>query len=143
MIADDRSIVRNEYAALLERELGDDVAAVFPYHLADFGGASPVVTVSSYGTLREPITFIGTKPSYRLEVNTFVLHGKPNTAWTPADCENRLDLLENKISQVNQSNQKTAHWESLQQSAGEWSEIIYIEIGGLLYASESVIVQFE
>jgi hypothetical protein len=144
MIAEDRGIVRREFAAILKRrlEVPGKAAAVYPYHLVDFKGVSPVVNVSSFGTKREPITFMGTKATHRLEINTFVLHRSADGKWTPEMCEDRMDLLELEVSQTIRENQVTPFWDSAAQEEGGWSEIIYIEIGGMLYASESLIVEF-
>lgn len=78
-----RSVVRKQFAALLEQDLvgvGKPVKAVYSYQVGNFRGESPVVVVSSLGTGRGTPT-VSSASEFHLEVHTFVLYvAKPVVA---------------------------------------------------------------
>lgn len=144
MIADSRKTVRKELAALLSNDLvgsGKLAQAVYAYRVGDFEGQSPVVVVSSGGTLRQPWTMQGTMPVYHLEVDIFVLYANEAGTWTEENAEDRLDDIEQAIAEVIEKHQVNQCWDALTQT--EMSERTDLEIGGVEYIHEMMVVEVQ
>jgi hypothetical protein len=139
MIAKQRNLVRIAFANLLTAKLTGDngpVQDVYDYPSKDFAGHSPVITVSSGGTLRTPLSFQGMQPKYRLKLNVYVAYDE---TWTDYAVENALDTIESLIAEVLEGNQAGVLWQGLDQAA--MSEADYLIMGGIEYRHEEIIVE--
>ncbi len=143
MISDARKTVRKSFAALLTSALvgtGKLAYTVKAYRWGGIQGQSPVVIVSSYGTLRQPLTFQGTRPAYQLQVDVFVTYSTEDATYTEETAEDLLDDIEQVIAGVIAANQRNTNWEAITQS--DWSTREDIAIGGADYIREYMIVEF-
>lgn len=138
MISDSRKTVRKAFAALLETSV-TLAQKVYDNQIGDFEGQSPVVVVSSGGTLREEFTFQGTKPSHYLTINIFVVYSTEH--WSEADAEDALDDIEKQIAQVISTNQITANWEAI--SFVDRSTCGAVMVGGTEYRTEAIQILME
>lgn len=137
MISGSRKQAREYLAGQLQGALvgtGLPAQAVYAYQVGDFQGQSPVVVVSSGGTLRERFTFKGTKPSYTLTVHVFVLYADETGAWTEENAEDALDDIEELIAGVLAANQRSPYWEAI--SARAPSQTSSVMVGGKEYRTE-------
>lgn len=142
MITESRKEARQQLAALLQADLvgaGKPAQAVYDYQVGDFQGQSPVVVVSSGGTLRERLSFLGTKPMHVMNIHVFVLYAAEDGSWTEADAENALDDIEQKISATCSANQRTAWWEAITPTGQ--SATSSVMIGGKEYRTELITVR--
>lgn len=142
--ATNRKTVREQFADLLSSAMvgtGLPVQAVYDYRVGDFGGASPVVTVSSSGAARPAFTFQGSKPVYRLQVDVFVLYAMEDGTWTEAQAEDVLDDIEKLLGDVISSNRSTDYWIGLDYV--DVSQRIDVTIGGLDYIREAFVLEFK
>ena len=137
MITNSRKEARQHLADLLSVALvgtGKPAQAVYAYQVGDFQGQSPVVVVSSGGSVRERFTYTGTKPKFNLTIHVFVLYADETGAWTEQDAENALDDIEQIIGATLAANQKTAYWEAL--TPVNISQTGGVMIGGKEYRTE-------
>ena len=142
-MASNRKAAREALATLLTTALvgsGKPVQALYDYRPADFGGQSPVVTVSSAGTRRRRMTAMGSRATPLLRVDMFVVYSDQAT-WTEADTEDALDDLEAAVAGVLDDNQRTAAWQALDYA--DASQRMSAVIGGVEYAWESIQVAVE
>ncbi len=143
MINDARKSVRKAFATLLTSSLvgtGKLSYTVKAYRWGNIQGQSPVVIVSSAGTMRTPLTFQGTVPSYQIQVDIFVAYSTEDSTYTEETAEDLLDDIEQAIAGVIAANQRTANWEAATQR--DWSTREDITIGGVDYIREYLIVEF-
>lgn len=141
MISTSRKDVRQHFAGLLSTALSGTAQAVYAYRKGDFAGSTPVVTVSSLGSIRNPLTFQGMIPSFRLQVDVFVLYNDPASGWTEQNAEDKLDDIEEAITAVVAANQVvSSKWEGID-FAG-WSDRVDISIGGVEYIREYLTLEF-
>lgn len=130
-------------AALLNTALvgtGLPVQAVYAYRVGDLGGQSPVVVVSSAGSQRPRMTAAGGRTTVLLQVDVFVLYSDEDT-WGEDEAEDRLDLIEKTIAETIHSSQVTANWQAVDYAAQ--SERVDVEVGGLEYAREMILLRVE
>lgn len=130
-------------AALLNTALvgtGLPVQAVYAYRVGDLGGQSPVVVVSSAGSERPRMTAAGGRTTVLLQVDVFVLYSDED-AWGEDEAEDRLDLIEKTIAETIHSSQVTANWQAVDYAAQ--SERVDVEVGGLEYAREMILLRVE
>lgn len=137
MTAQPRDVVRTTFAALLDEALVDTqglVERVYDYAVGDFGGQSPVVTVTGAGTHRPRMTVQGRHVEHVLDVNVFVLYAAPADGYTEADAENRLDAIDEAIAAVVDEYARTDVWQAIEQP--ERSAVTFVDIGGQEYKRE-------
>lgn len=130
-------------AALLNTALvgtGLPVQAVYAYRVGDLGGQSPVVVVSSAGSQRPRMTAAGGRTTVLLQADVFVLYSDED-AWGEDEAEDRLDLIEKTIAETIHSSQVTANWQAVDYAAQ--SERVDVEVGGLEYAREMILLRVE
>lgn len=142
-MAANRETVRDALETLLEAALvgsGKPVQATYNHRPADFGGQSPVVTVSSDGSRRRRMTFQGGKATFFVRVDLFVLYSDLAT-WTPANTEDALDLIEAAVAGVLDSYQAPAEWGAIDYA--DRSQRLSAVIGGVEYAWESILLSVE
>lgn len=143
MAPPNRETSRDALATLLEDELVTNlgiVAAVYNRKVDDPQGQSPIVCVLSAGTARIPLTFQGSKAEHLFEVQTWVLYADPDAtpAWTEADAEDRLDLIEKEIAEIvddygaNQTNWIAMDYEGRSVIAD------IVTLGGVSYVVEKI-----
>lgn len=138
-----RQAAREKLGSLLVTALvgtGKLAQAVYDYRIGDFGGQSPVVTVSSRGSTHPPMTARGRRGSFRLQVDVFVAYAA-GTGWTEADSEDVLDAIEAVIASVITDNPTSTAWASLDYNAP--TERGDVEIGGAEYAHEQTVFNVE
>jgi hypothetical protein len=143
MITTDRKTLRKAYATLLQNNLvgnGKLVQAVYPYQVGDFSGKSPVVVVSSGGSLRQRLTFQGSTPNFWLNVHVFILYAIEDKSWTEENAEDALDDIENAFATINDTNQHGSCWDAITQE--ERSRTDSLVIGGLEYRVEVFPISF-
>ena len=94
-----RRLIR-EHLANLIRVHAEHAKAVYDYQVGDFVDGSPVVAVTSAGSHRQPFTFKGSRPTFFLNIEVFVLYADPDATpvWTEADAEDAIDALEMEIA---------------------------------------------
>ncbi|MDR3572861.1 MAG: hypothetical protein P4L50_03285 [Anaerolineaceae bacterium] len=144
MITESRKAARQALAALLTSALVGPsglASQVYDCQPGDFGGQSPVVTVSSGGTQRVNMTFQGTKPTFWLNVHIFVLYATEDKTWTEEMAENALDDIEQTIAGVIEANRHTSSWDFAIQA--DRSQATSVVIGGLEYRMEVISVQLD
>lgn len=138
-----RETVRDAMAALLNTALvgpGLPAQVVYAYRVGDLAGQSPVVTVTSAGSDRTRMTAAGHRTKVMLQVDVFVLYSDENT-WGEDEAEDRLDLIEKTIAETIEVNQVTTNWQAVDYAAP--SERVDVEIGGLEYAREMILLRVE
>jgi hypothetical protein len=142
----DRETVRDALTTLLTAKLvgtGKPVKAVYNYRIGDFQGQSPVVTVSSEGSLRSPAgegADIWHNLFY-LAVHTFVLYADPGTGWGEDDAEDALDDIERLIADVVMDNDDATYWGHLAFDSRSMRDDV--AIGGDDYVREIVTIRAE
>jgi len=138
-----RQAAREQLGSLLTTALvgtGKLAQAVYGYRIGDFGGQSPVVTVSSRGSNHPAMTVRGLRGSFRLQVDTFVAYAA-GTGWTEADSEDALDAIEAVMASVIAASPTSIAWADIRY-AGD-TERADVEVGGIEYAHEQAIFQVE
>lgn len=136
-MASNRKTIRKAFADLLETALSSLAQTVYDYRVGDFAGATPVVVVSSGGSLRTRATYQGSKAQMFLQVDVFVLYSDGGS-WGEDDAEDAVDDIEAAIAGVIDANQATANWFSL--TPGERSQRLDVTVGGVDYIRESITV---
>jgi hypothetical protein len=135
-----RSVVRKQIAALLQAALvgdGKPVVAVYDYQPATFDKQSPVVTVSSGGSVRPILTHRGTRSTFTIYIHVFVLYADKNSGWNEQNAEDRLDLIEAEITQVLSDHKREEnYWELLHRE--EPSTCTSVQVGGNEYRLELI-----
>ena len=133
-----RKAARGALKTLLTAALvgvGLPVKTVVDSKVTDLSGLTPLVSVLSGGTLRDPLTFQGDHPTFGLEVQVWVLQ-EESTGWTAAEAEDALDDIEALIAGVYESNRGTANWEILEYDGP--SSIREMAVAGIPYFVERI-----
>jgi len=144
-MASNRETARDALAALIQTAMvgaGKPVQAVYNYLPADLAGQSPVVTVTSAGSLRLPLTAIGSRAEFLLQVDVFVLYND-QAGWTEADAEDRLDLIEATLATLVDANQVSAPWSALSYAEASSRTTAVTVLGGESYAWETMRLRAE
>lgn len=144
-MASNRELARDALAACISTAMtgaGKPVQRVYNYLPADLGGESPVVTVTSAGSLRLPLTALGSRAEFLLQVDVFVLYND-QAGWTEAQAEDRLDLIEATLATLVDANQKTAPWEALSYAEPSSRTTAVTVLGGESYAWETIRLRAE
>lgn len=140
-MAQPRSKSRIALAGLLSAGLPDGTT-VLKYRKADPKGVSPMVQVVSGGTARPKATLRGSFPQHDLRIYVLVLHSDPEGSWTEEMAEDKLDQLEDMISEIIDRNQKVEGvWKSISYAEGSIAE--RVQIGGVPYLLEVIPLQIE
>jgi hypothetical protein len=133
---------RSDARKALAQLLGDGVSAagvVFDHQADDFGGKSPAICVTSAASERQRLTIGDTRgrATFGLALHTFVVYRDKAAGWTPAQAEDRLDLLEQQIFAVMLANPRTASWKTI--AYGDPTEARdIVTIGGVVYLHEVI-----
>lgn len=135
-MASNRKTVRKALAALLGAGV-PTLQRVYDYRVGDFGGQSPVATVSSAGSERERLTFAGSKAGMYFQVDVFSLYSDGGS-WGEDDAEDAIDDIEAGIADVVDAYQQTDNWRALGLEGR--SQRIDVVIGGVDYVRESMII---
>jgi hypothetical protein len=144
-MASNRETARDALAALISTAMvgsGKPVQAVYNYLPADFGGQSPVVTVTSASSLRLPLTVLGSRAEFLLQVDVLVLYND-QAGWTEAHAEDRLDLIEATLAGLVDANQVSAPWQALSYAEASVRTTANAVLGGEAYAWESIRLRAE
>lgn len=142
-MASNRETARDALATLISTAMvgtGKPVQTVYNYRPSDFGGQSPVVTVSSSGSQRPRMTFVGGQAHYFLQVDLFVLYND-QASWTEDLAEDRLDLIESTLAGILDANQRYSPWEAI--GYADRSQRVDVVVGGVEYMRESVPISVE
>lgn len=134
-MATSRETARDALTTLLTAGLSGTAQEVVGHRVSDPAGKTPVVAVLSGGSLRERLTFQGTRPTFYLTIQVLVL-AEDATGYTEADAEDTLDTLEAAIAGILESNWRTTTWESIEQTGQ--SEVLDVAIGGHAYYLEVI-----
>lgn len=135
-----RETARDALATLLQSSIGTaTVQAYYNYQVGDFGGQSPVVVVTSGPATRARSSYGGgyIDATFEYDVHVFVLYTQ-GTAWTEADAEDRLDLIEKEVADCVQDNMSGTIWQRL-----DWEGATAIDsvvLGGEEYKHEVITV---
>lgn len=137
-----RKDVRKGVADLLRANV-TAAQVIYHYQEGDFGGASPVVRVTSAGSSRPRLTLRGQKTFFFLGIEVFVLYRDENnpSAWTPENAEDALDDVEQQVSQILIGSHNTPLWNDITFEAR--SMIDTIVLGGVTYVYEVIPIQVE
>jgi len=111
------------------------VKTVVGHKVSNLEGLTPLVAVLSAGTLRERVTFLADKPTFRLDLQVWVRQATGDD-WTDAMAMDALDAIEALIAGVVEDNRGNATWEILEY-AGTTS-VVEWPIGGVAYYMEYV-----
>jgi hypothetical protein len=136
-----RETLRDALATLLSAALvgtGKPCVAVYGYSPGDFGGQSPIVTVTSWNTERS-LLHLGDAifdMTAGLLVEVWALWQDAAGSYTEATAEDALDLIEKMIADVVRDNYRTATWSMLKYSRG--SESDWASVGGCYYRTERI-----
>jgi len=144
-MAANRETARDALAALINTAMvgtGKPVQAVYAYLVSDLAGQSPVVCVTSAGTLRVPLTAIGSRAEFLLRVDVFVLYNDQD-GWSEADAEDRLDLIEATLATLVDANQRSTPWEALSYAEPTNRTQAVTVVGGESYAWEQITLRAE
>lgn len=114
---------------------------VFPYQETSLKGKSPIVVISSAGSLRERITLRGSAATFQFDAHVFVLQGVKNGPWLNEQAEDMLDDIEQQICEAVDNNQRNApYWESIRYAeSSDAREPLTIE--GNTYLYERIAIQ--
>jgi len=140
MTQPNRETARDALTVLLNTRLVTTDAIVqvtYNYRKGDLGGQSPVVCVSSSGSMRARVDFSGDRENIiYLMVHTFVLYSD-QSSWSEDDAEDRLDAIEAAIADVVDENSgKTTNWHWI--DYGGRSERMDVTLGGHEYIVEAI-----
>jgi hypothetical protein len=140
MSALNRRYSRAALTALLETALVNSslCEAVYGYQPSDFGGKSPVATVSSAGSMRVKQTRGLDKNEFYFNVHVFTLYSDGST-WNEDDAENAIDNIEAAVSNVVSVNTKTNNWSNIEISERTITDSV--EVGGIEYRREVIPVR--
>jgi len=136
-----RETVRDQITTSLTTELVTTKGVVasgnvYSYRILDPAGQSPVVAVGSLSSTRPPMTFKGRRSEFRFAVYVWIV--AEGTSWTAAQAEDRLDLLEQYISDWVVTNRTAAgYWDALDFDEGG-TAISDMAIGGQPYLLEVI-----
>lgn len=142
-MASNRETARDALATLIGTAMvgsGKPIQAVYNYRPADFGGQSPVVTVSSSGSERQRLSAQGGRASFYVQIDWFVLYND-RASWTEDLAEDRLDLIESSMAEILSISQETYPWFALDYV--DRSVRADVVVGGVEYARESVTIRAE
>lgn len=132
-----RESVRDALVALLETALvgtGLPCKTVTGSKVTTLQGLTPLVSVLSAGSLREPLTFQGDISTFYLEIQVWVL--QEGTGWTTAQAEDALDTIESLIANVFESNRRTDNWEIAMESGR--TTVLEFAVAGTPYYMERI-----
>lgn len=138
-MAADRETARDALATLLTAALvgsGKPAQAVYNYRKGEWSGLFPVVEVSSRTSTRTQMTRAGSRATFGLQVDVYVLYALDDGTWTEALAEDALDEIEHLIAGAVEQNQTTAPWKSLSYAGN--SERMDVTIGGVPYIWETI-----
>jgi len=140
MSTPNRKNTRSALTTLLETALvgGNLCQAVYGYQPADFGGKSPVATVSSAGSMRGKQNRGIDKNEFYFNVHVFALYSD-GAAWNEDNAENAIDDIEAAVSRVVSINTTTNNWANI--VITERTIADSVEIGGIEYRREVISVQ--
>lgn len=139
-----RKVVRQALAALLNTNLvgsGNPLQQLYRYQIGDFRGQSPVGVLTSAGTKRERMTFMGSKATFFFDLHLFVLYADPGTTWDEEDAEDALDDIEAEVAALLDANQRSADWEAIDYA--DRSTALPVVIGGAEYKHEIIPLSVE
>jgi len=97
-------------------------------------GLTPLVSVLSAGSIREPLTFQGDISTFYLEVHVWVLQA--TDGWTNAQAEDALDTIENIIAGVYADNRHTGNWETVMHDGR--TTVLEFAVAGTPYYMEQI-----
>ena len=144
MASTSREGARKAFAALLDTALVDTniVEAVYDYQVGDFDGKASTVVVTSGGIMRVQQSF-GTcwHNTYRLDCYLFVLYADPDSNWTEADAEDKIDDIEAAFADVVMSGTNDA-WNGTPEYA-EQTALGVVQVGGVSYRRELISILLE
>ena len=132
-----RKAVRDALKTLLTTKLvgvGLPVKTVVDSKQKVLEGKTPLVAILPGGTLRERITFSGTKPMFMLSTQIWVL--QEGTGWTLEQSLDALDDIEALISEVFADSTGTANWSILEYDGN--SIVEEVDADGKLYYVETI-----
>ena len=132
-----RETVRDKLVTLLTAALvgaGLPVKTVTGSKVDDLIGLSPLVSVLSQGSIRQPLTFQGNRAIFSLSVQVYVLQS--GTDWTTAEAEDVLDRIESLIAGVYETNRGIDEWQILEYSGD--TQVMEISIEGTPYYLEVI-----
>ena len=139
MSVPNRKATREAFAALLTTALVNSnlCQAVYAYQPADFGGQSPVVTVSALGSERVRRTQRGSENTFYFSVHVFALYSDRGD-WDELDAENAIDNIEQAIAKTVDDNAATS-WANL--GIDDRTVADNVEVGGNEYRREIIVVK--
>lgn len=143
MTITNRETGRDALVSLLSSALvgtGKPAQAVYGYLKGDFGGESPVVVVTSGGTLPDQRAITSRqKNEFYLTIYTFTAYAIAGTTWGEDDVEDRVDLLEKTIRETIASNRSTTSWAFIEYEGR--STVDTVLISGVEYKREAIPVR--
>ena len=146
-----RKLTRKAIGSKMEGDLIGETkpAADFAsYHKTDFGGASPVITLSSAGSGLPPLTPIGSTQTYYYELNSLIIRPNQteiNAGYTESDAEDALDDVYDAIKNWINNNRKdtiNGEWDYVAIEARS-SIIPIVDDGGRGYFMENIPIKVE
>jgi len=132
-----RETIRDALVTLLAAKLvGTDlpVKTVTGSKVDDLAGLTPLVAVLSGGTRRQRLTFMGTIPTFYLEVQVWVRQA--TTGWTNAQAEDALDRIESLIADVLAENVNEDNWTILEYDGR--STVVELMVAGIPFYMERI-----
>jgi hypothetical protein len=130
-----RATVRAAVAAGLATGLAS-AQVVYGYQRGAFENQTPVVRVMSMGSDRPRLTPQGNRGEFHLLVQLWVLYAAPDSSWTEAQAEDRLDQLELELATWMAANRTTANWQALDQAGRSFVHLVRYQ--GLPWLVEDV-----
>ena len=135
-----RETGRDALVTLLSTALvgtGKPAQAVYGYLKGDFGAESPVVVVTSSGTLPDQRAITSRQENeFYFTIYTFTIYTIAGTTWGEDDVEDRVDLLEKTIRETLASNRSTANWAFIEYDGR--STVDTVLISGVEYKREAI-----
>ena len=121
---------------------GDTASLEHIATVGDFEGKASVVVVTSGGIMREQQNF-GTcwHNTYRLDCYIFVLYADPNSNWTEANAEDKIDAIEALFADVVMTG-TSATWDGTPTYA-EQTSLGVVAVGGVSYRRELISILLE
>ena len=135
-----RKALRAALATLLDAAI-PAVQAVYAYPKMDLDGESPIITISSGGSERQPLTMAGSRLTATLDLHLLVLQS--GSSWTEAQAEDAMDDIEEAIYATLIANRRTATWAHIDYGGRTDARRPLAMPGGVVYLHEQISIEVQ
>lgn len=122
-------------------DFGTSAQEVYRNMQGDFQGQSPIIAVESAASERKRLTQQGLRSTLFFTVHLLVIDANTELAWTEAQADDALDLLEYEFAQFMEARPRNDVWEAVDYDGR--SSIAIVNVGGSIYLDEMIPVKVE